>query len=316
MQDRTKLAALPFPAFIVIGDVIPIAAGARKVTSFFYDDVVSGLDDLALRNAYPEKYKETGRPDHKARLQWLAQKAGDAVSAGTIRKGRRDLLNIQEALADIPVIRFYVELLEELGILVTPVPFVRPGQSGAVRMYLSTKPLELEPILDANLREARMESVGAFAQYDGLLHGYPECCTAAFVERRPEELQASLNYLAGQKSREQVREGGAFMKRDEAFALLGDAAYQFFSEELYPCSLVTGEQCLKAIHLGKNVFNSIKSELPIAIAQDFFLTNRSLVLDPGGRSSFTTTSQPSDVANYHLPFLQFLRLAREQPRAE
>jgi len=310
-EDRNRLRSLPFPAFVVIGDVIPINFGRRRVTSFFYDDTVLGLDELSLHN-HPGKSNESTHDasDHKTRLRLLNLKAGDAVSAGTVRRGRRELLNVQKALANLPFVRSYIDRLTDFHILVTPFPYSRAGQASTIRIYLSREQLDIETMIDLNLREARLESVSEFARYDGILHGYPQCCTEAFVQRRGSEIQATLRVLKKPNNRPPSHEG-SLMKREDALYMLGESVYQFFSEEFYPCSLVTGEQCTEATNVGKEVFNCVKSVLPDIVAQDFFLTNRNIVMDPDGRSSYTT-SQFSEVGSYHLPFIHFLRVLEHQ----
>jgi hypothetical protein len=306
-QGRRKLYDLPFPTFVVIGDVIPVLSGSRRVASFFYDDIVAGLDERALLGFFPAARLNPARylADQRTRLRLLYQQAEAAISAGTLRKSRRELLDVQKVFADLPFIRLYDEILADMGIRATPFPFARAGQAMVIRVYLSKASIDVAGMIDSNLREAKLQSMGAFARSDGILHGYPECCAEAFAGRRETELRAALSYLASPSNLASQDREGVLATPADAFDMLGSAAYQFFSEEFFPCSLATGEQCAKATAVGENVFEGIKSALPEMVAQDFFLTNRNVVTDPEGRSSYTTSGLP-DIASYKLPFTHFV----------
>lgn len=303
-----KLHDARFPAFVMMGSIIPVVLDARATSSFFYDDNVASIEQ---RNARALEPRLENRLVKERKLLWgLRERGKDALAAGTARKSRRELVEIRKALRDLTSIARYIDYSAGLGIIATPFPYSRSNEMGVVpRIYFSREPIDSDELIDLRARKFRGKDTLEFEEHDGLVHGYPECCIKYHIRQTPNTVFSGFPMSQAESMDEMP--GFKGVPTDVFFNKLGDSIYQFFVEEFYPCSYTTGIPCRSAIDIGKRVFNSLRTVVPEGEVRQFFVTNYMLALEythGAGGPSYSNSDSPN-VGSYKLPFSVFVKSA-------
>lgn len=304
-----RLREAYFPTFVVMGNIIPVVLGSRKASSFFYDDNFALIEQININQILQLQDRTDRLAEQRKQLWALHGKGKTALAAGTIRKSRRELLEIQRALSDLPIIARYIDYSTSLGIIATPVPYSARDEVGIVpRIYFSREPIDSDRLIDLRVRKFRGGTPLEFEEYDGFIHGYPECCIKDYVRQSSNTVFSGFP-MPKAKSVDEVP-GFKAMLTDDVFRELGDGIYQFFVEEFFPCTYTNGTPCQKTIDTGKRVFSSLKTVVPEEAVRQFFATNYMLALEythGAGEPSYSISDSPN-VGTYRLPFSFFLGL--------
>lgn len=130
-------------------------------------------------------------------------------------------------------------------------------------------------ILQRNIEAVVADDRADFEQYQGDLHGYPECCIEYFSTR---ERQAETGpELEAVESIDKYIDGNVAAERQALSASIGDIVdgifeipqvYAFFAREFYP-----EPGCERARHRGASIYEALSDAYPETLVKDYFRLN-------------------------------------------
>mgnify|MGYP001603534477 CR=1 FL=1 len=164
MFQNARVNQLPFPAFVVIGNIVPILYGAREVTSFFYDDIHVDLDRAGFDLVTQGKLDLERIVALERRLiNSLQSESRKILSDRRVNRAVRNMLELQESLDKLPFSGLYRQELSDLEINVANMPYIVPGTTKMVpRRYFSREKLDIGTMVDLNVRQAKSQGQISF----------------------------------------------------------------------------------------------------------------------------------------------------------
>lgn len=290
------------PTFIAVGDILPVALGARSGGSFFYDDLLFEFQENSL---FEESLKEN--PDlgflRKMNSIYKSQDLvndilSDFQSIKMQEITEEELKGMVEDLyrrfCEVNEFKRYKDLSEEMGIISVPFPFFgdMTSENGILvvpRIYFLKEEPNIAEMIEKNVKEALCMDIGDYSQLDGELHDYNKCCIHNFVrvrkaflrgvEERDKDLEKKWweflhrwvpNAVRWSEVENTDKDKGAIrrLKLPEKEAEIEENIFMFYSEEFYPCS-----KCEAAKQRGKTIFKVLKQHIPEKLAIDYFYYN-------------------------------------------
>jgi hypothetical protein len=270
------------PAFIMVGDFLPVAQKGRKGASFFYDtslyhylgrkaDLLHVDSVSQLKIALDDSSFELSQfEDDFSRLSVTTPQS----------KIVKKSAEIYEKMRALPILQIYDEVASEFGgVKVFPFPYLTqysPARSTITmipRIYVVDRELNINDMLEVNARTATDPNDRSFIFLDGNAHGYAECCYKLFANLPELEKKPTAPAQGIQKFVKKMKVVKGEVIIDTKVAEPEEPVYSFYSEEFFPHSMILPGQCSESIETGKATYKAITSILPKRIANSYFYTN-------------------------------------------
>jgi len=172
-----------------------------------------------------------------------------------------------------------------------------------------------EDVMQENIDAILSDSFPKFERYQGRLHGYPDCCIDFYHERSsntPSPEWRSIEPFAD-------RINDAALGDDIAVSIDGvlpqfsgwDDGYAFFAREFFP-----EPGCEAALTQGEAIFDSLSSEYPTPLIEDYFRLNfgYTYLIARAVHTGGTHRPVPGQLGEEHLMFYLPLRDLLKTPR--
>ncbi|WP_280536813.1 hypothetical protein [Halopenitus sp. POP-27] len=174
-------------------------------------------------------------------------------------------------------------------------------------------------VLDRNIDAVVTGDRGEFEQYQGALHGYPECCIEHFSEcERTEEMGPELEAVepvADHIDTSEISKNGEIPSTSIDTITDGifesPHVYAFFAREFYP-----EPDCDQARHRGISIYDTLRDVYPEPVVKDYFRINagwsylmaEATTPDTKGSSRPSPGSLGREHLLFHLPLAVTTRL--------
>ncbi|MFD1587368.1 hypothetical protein ACFR9U_10255 [Halorientalis brevis] len=272
MDPRAALADLP--TFIAL-EATSVLTGHRRGASFpldlpYLQSVVQAARAYATTSGDSERSQRRIECVHQSRLRLqTTQVSVDELELDPLRETSA---RIRDVAAQLPEVQFLRESYPGDAVVVPE--WLRYGRSveWGLRVYLfrGGEAPAPETVVDRNLEAVVDGSRSEFEEYQGRLHGYPDCCIDAFLERASDDERPEARSVAPLADRIDERALGGSSSIEtvlpEFFA--SDHADAFFAREFFP-----EPDCETAREMGTTVFDAMTAHLDTTLVRDFFRLN-------------------------------------------
>ncbi len=272
MDPRTALADLP--TFIAL-ESTSVLTGHRRSASFPLDLPYLQSVERAER-AYATASEDSDRSQRRietaerSRLQLqTTQVSVDALELDPLRETSERL---RVLAAQLPEVQFLRESYP--GETVVVPEWLRYGRSveWGLRVYLFRAGEAPAPgtIVDRNLDAVVEGTRSEFEQYQGHLHGYPDCCIEAFLERAGDDERPEARSVAPLADRidERALHGQSSIETVLPEFFESDRASAYFAREFFP-----EPDCETAHEMGEAVIDAMTAHLDTTLVRDFVRLN-------------------------------------------
>ncbi|MFB6282696.1 MAG: hypothetical protein ABEK59_02020 [Halobacteria archaeon] len=250
------------PAYVAL-EALPVLRGVKSGASVQLDSTYFSVRLSAL-----DKINREGRVDDRIEALRESYNLINSAEASVGSFDESELwnaaLNIMDTYRESPEVKWLTQLYPGSSFVVPE--FVRGDgylDYGARVYFLKDDETEESDVLEANIQAVVENDRESFERYQGRLHGYPDCCIEYFHDRTRESPEKkSVNQL---ESYVNETENGVDIRDG---ILDEDMAYGFFSKEFFP-----EPDCDTAQELGKKVYESLSSEIPRELVNDYFRMN-------------------------------------------
>lgn len=256
---------------LVALDALAVLAGERDATSLHLSETYFRGQARALESvAAPGLDRRREMVENSLALLQDVQVDFDSLTEANLREASR---RYRDVLRRIPEVQ-YLERAFPGTCFVVPEWLRVQGevQYGARVYFVGEDGPTPGDVVEENVAAVVAGDRAAFEAFLGDLHGYPECCVAAFQDRPadgPTPEKRAVDPLADRIVDDRLGEGSE-TSVDEVFEDLFATpfAYAFFTREFYP-----GPGCSTATNLGVAVFDRLTAHLPHRLVRDFFRFN-------------------------------------------
>lgn len=310
------------PAFVMVGDLVPVAQGGRKGASFFYDhDIQNHLISVARESSMLSSNKKFLDLEKQFSKSYLT--IGDLFDENLSKlpistphnELMRELKECYEKLQNLEIAKIYERIASEMSLKTILFPYLtqyhpeKKTIDAIPRFYILDREPNVNDMIESNVKTGTTLNQD-FIFMDGKIHDYAYCCVKAFSEARDIEnidnkkaLKCTLPELFKKfTDRARVLNGGLFLEMNAVEP--EENVYQFYSEEFFPHSMLYHGHCRESIEKGKSVYRSITSVVPKRIANDYFYLNLSLI--PVLNFGYSGYSQVEHTRLFRKPFSSFV----------
>ncbi|RAW45830.1 hypothetical protein DQW50_06345 [Halorubrum sp. 48-1-W] len=170
-------------------------------------------------------------------------------------------------------------------------------------------------VMQENIDAILSDSFPKFERYQGRLHGYPDCCIDFYHDRSsnaPSPEWRSIEPFADRINEPALGNGLSASIDDMLPQFSGrDDRFAFFAREFFP-----EPGCETALTQGEVIFDSLSSEYPTALIEDYFRLNFSYnyLIARAVHTGGTHRPVPGELGEEHLMFYLPLRELLTIPR--
>lgn len=302
MAASSETAALP--SFVAL-EVLPVLAGEKRaasiqLTTTYLENRAAVLTSLDSRGT--EKRVDQLRKSRKF-LDNVSITV-DAVETEALRTAAED---VQESLQELPEVEHLRSAYPGECVVVPEFLRTETGIQFGQRVYFfrdGEAPPATE-LIRRNVEAVVDEAQRAFEDYQGELHGYPECCVDHFTDRQPASPspeQRSLAPLDASVHDDLVGIGATVsIERivDDVFET--EYAFAFCSRKFFP-----EPRCGAAQSFGRTLYETLTSEFELdgELVRDLYRLNVALgyLLAQTGRDSPGELPEVGDLGTEHVCF--------------
>lgn len=269
--DAAALSSLP--SFVAL-ETAPVLMGRKDGASIQMSDLYFENQLSVLRSLDGASFAD--RIDSLSDSSETVRNASihlDSLSVGTLEHAAN---NVHETYRSMPETKLLRSSFP--GDCLTLPEFVRTGGNGidfGLRAYFFREGDAPDPedVIHRNVVGVVEETEREFERYQGGLHGYPDCCIDAFMDRSP---GASAPEVRSVEALSCVREDRIGASGVSIADILLDFfenphAYSFFSRKFFPES-----DCETAQERGRDIFEGLTAAFPERMARDTFRLNYAL----------------------------------------
>ncbi|EFW90724.1 hypothetical protein ZOD2009_17750 [Haladaptatus paucihalophilus DX253] len=269
--DATALSSLP--AFAAL-ETAPVLVGRKDGASIQMSDLYFENQLSVLRNLDSASF--TDRIAALEESYEIVQNASihlNSLSVGTLEHAAN---NVHETYRSMPETKRLRSAFP--GDCLTVPEFVRTGGNGidfGLRAYFFREgdAPDAGEIIRRNVVGVVEDTEREFERYQGGLHGYPECCIDAFMDRSPEAPAPEVRSVEALSC---IREDRIGARGASITDILPDFfedphAYAFFSRKFFP-----EPGCATAEERGRDVFEGLTTAFPETMVRDSFRLNYAL----------------------------------------
>jgi len=272
MEPRAALADLP--TFIAL-EATSVLTGHRRGASFpldlpYLQSVAQAARAYATTSGDSERSQRRIERVHQSRLGLqTTQVSVDALELDPLLAASA---RIRDVAVQFPEVQFLQESYPGDAVVVPE--WLRYGRSveWGLRVYLfrGGEAPSPETVVDRNLEAVVDASRSEFEQYQGRLHGYPDCCIDAFLDRASDDQRPEARSVAPLADRidERALHGQSSIETVLPDFFESDHAAAYFAREFFP-----EPDCESARELGETVIDAMTSHLDTTLVRDFVRLN-------------------------------------------
>ena len=271
MQLARELGEVP--TFVAL-DAASVLESSRRGASVQLDDAYYGTT-LSVLDDGPDHEDGDGTSTdrvetlQRSRERWRNDRP--EVASGTETALRRASDELRALVDDLPEVEF---LRSNYPGTCFGVPeWLRSGdqiQYGVRVYFFADDAPSPGDVVDRNVTDAVGNRQRAFEAYKGRLHGYPECCVAAFGDRRPDAPAPEWRSVAPLSDRIDDENLGTDASVEAVVPGFFDdgAGDAFFAREFFP-----EPDCDAAQTLGREIREALGAATNETLARDYFRCN-------------------------------------------
>lgn len=317
-SDIDGVAALPTFAAL---DARAVLEGDRRGASIQVDESYLRGQETAI-DAVPTTSSLTTRQQIASRSRQLLAQVQVDLDSFTRETLQSESASFREALQQLPEVQYLEQRFPGSCFIVPEWQRKGGGVTYGARIYFFREDDAPAPadVVDRNIDAVVTDNQAAFAQYQGALHGYPECCIEYYAEHERqadtgpevEAMEAIAPYVDDELGSGNTDRSASI---DDLLGGLFETpqAYAFFAREFFPTP-----GCEQARRRGISIYETLCAAYPEELVKDYFRINAgwsylmAKATTPGGRSS--NRPSPGSLGWEHLLFYLPLSVTVTNPR--
>jgi hypothetical protein len=317
-SDIDGVAALPTVAAL---DTRAVLEGERRGASIQVDESYFRGQEMAI-DAINATSSLATRQELAANSRQLLEQSQVDLDSFTRETLTSESASFREALQRLPEVQYLDQRFPGSCFVVPEWQRTPGGVTYGARIYFFREDDAPGPseVLDRNIDAVLTDDQAAFAQYQGVLHGYPDCCIEYYAEHDRQtdtgpEIEAMKAIAPYVDDRLDSGNADRSASIDELLGGLFETpqAYAFFAREFFPTP-----GCERARRQGISIYDTLSAAYPEELVEDYFRINAgwsylmAKATTPDGRSS--TRPPPGSLGREHLLFYLPLSVAVTNPR--